>query len=65
MVLEKEYIEYLIESIDNIDRNLIDSYFLDKIDFNSLILVLDTTKYNVMSYKNFVKSKKINKLLEK
>jgi hypothetical protein len=62
MIWEKEYIEYLIENVKNIDSNLLDKYFLDKIDFNELLESIDPTKYNVISYKNFVKRKKIENL---
>jgi hypothetical protein len=41
----------------------LDLYFLDKIDFTSLVESIDVTKYNVMSFNSFVKSKKIDDLL--
>jgi hypothetical protein len=63
MNYEKEYIEYLIENVKNLDTEFLDRYFLDKIDFEELIELIDTTKYNIISYKNFVKSKNIDDIL--
>ena len=63
MNLEREYIDYLIENVKSIDTKVLDSYFLDEIDFDSLIESIDVTEYDVLSYKNFVKSKKIDDLL--
>jgi hypothetical protein len=64
MDYEKEYINYLVENVNQIDTGLLDLYFLDKIDFTSLIEKIDVTKYNVMSFNSFVKSKKIDNLLK-
>ena len=63
MNLEKEYIDYLIKNVKSIDTKVLDSYFLNEIDFDSVIESIDVTKYDVLSYKNFVKSKKIDDLL--
>lgn len=63
MNYEKEYIEYLIENVKNLDTEFLDRYFLDQIDFEELIESIDTTKYDVISYKNFVKSKNIDDIL--
>lgn len=63
MDYEKEYINYLIENVNNIDTSLLDLYFLDKIDFTRLIESIDVTKFDVMSFNTFVKSKKIDGLL--
>ena len=63
MNYEKEYIEYLIENVKNLDTEFLDRYFLDHIDFEELIESIDTTKYDVISYKNFVKSKNIDDIL--
>lgn len=63
MNYEKEYIEYLIENVKNLDTEFLDRYFLDEIGFEYLIKIIDTTKYNVISYKNFVKSKNIDDIL--
>jgi hypothetical protein len=62
MNYEKEYIEYLIENQVLIDTSLLDNYFLNKIDFETLIESVDPLE--VQSYKNFVKSKKIDELLK-
>ena len=61
MKFEKEYIQYLIENKKSIDTELLDHYFLDKIDFNTLILSVDLT--DIQSFQSFVKSKKIDDLL--
>ena len=58
---EKEYIQYLIENKKSIDTELLDNYFLDKIDFNTLIIRVDLT--DIQSYQSFVKGKKIDDLL--
>ncbi len=62
MNYEKEYIQYLIENQVLIDTSLLDNYFLNKIDFETLIESVDPL--DVQSYKNFVKSKKIDELLK-
>jgi hypothetical protein len=62
MNYEKEYIEYLIENQVLIDTSLLDNYFLNKIDFETLIESVDPLE--VQSYKNFVKSKTIDELLK-
>lgn len=62
MNYEKEYIQYLIENQVLIDTSLLDNYFLNKIDFETLIENVDPLE--VQSYKNFVKSKKIDELLK-
>jgi rRNA-processing protein FCF1 len=62
MNFEKEYIQYLIENQVLIETNLLDSYFLNKIDFETLIENINPL--NVQSYKNFVKSKNIDELLK-
>lgn len=63
MCYEKEYINYLIENVNEIDNKVLDDYFLNEIEFNEVIESIDVTKYNVMSYNTFVKSKKIDDLL--
>ena len=62
MNYEKEYIQYLIENQVLIDTCLLDNYFLNKIDFETLIESVNPL--DVQSYKNFVKSKKIDELLK-
>lgn len=62
MNYEKEYIQYLIENQVLIDTSLLDNYFLNKIDFETLIESVDPLE--VQSYKNFVKSKTIDELLK-
>lgn len=62
MNYEKEYIQYLIENQVLIDTSLLDNYFLNKIDFETLIESVDPL--DVQSYKNFVKSKNIDELLK-
>ena len=62
MNYEKEYIQYLIENQVLIDTCLLDNYFLNKIDFETLIESVNPL--DVQSYKNFVKSKTIDELLK-
>ena len=62
MNYEREYIQYLIENQVLIDTTLLDNYFLNKIDFDTLIESVNPL--DVQSYKNFVKSKKIDELLK-
>ena len=62
MNYEKEYIQYLIENQVLIDTSLLDNYFLNKIDFETLIE--SVYPLDVQSYKNFVKSKTIDELLK-
>lgn len=62
MKYEKEYIQYLIENKKSIDTQLLDYYFLNKIDFNTLISIVDLT--DIQSFQSFVKSKKIDDLLK-
>lgn len=63
MDYEKEYINYLIENVKEIDSKILDAYFLDEIDFNEVIESIDATKYDIMSYNTFLKDKKIDGLL--
>jgi len=42
---------------------LLDSYFMNKIDFSVLIESIDFTKFDVLFFKNFTKSKKIDDLI--
>lgn len=62
MNYEKEYIQYLIDNQVLIDTSLLDNYFLDKIDFETLIESINPL--GVKSYKNFVKSKTIDDFLK-
>lgn len=62
MNYEKEYIQYLIDNQVLIDTSLLDNYFLDKIDFETLIESINPL--DVKSYKSFVKSKNIDELLK-
>jgi hypothetical protein len=62
MNYEREYIQYLIENQVLIDTTLLDNYFLNKIDFETLIESVNPL--DVQSYKNFVKSKTIDELLK-
>ena len=58
---EKEYINYLIDNKKSIDTKLLDKYFLNEIDFQTLIESIDLT--DILSYQSFIKSKKIDDLL--
>ena len=58
---EKEYINYLIDNKKSIDTKLLDKYFLNEIDFQTLIESIDLT--DIQSYQSFIKSKKIDDLL--
>ena len=60
---EREYIQYLIENKKLIDTELLDKYFLDEIDFQS---VIDTINLDdIQSFQSFTKSKKIDQLFGK
>lgn len=58
---ERDYIQYLIENKKSIDTVLLDRYFLDEITFQELIINVDPGE--ILSFHNFVKSKKIDSLL--
>lgn len=58
---EKEYIQYLIENKKSIDTELLDKYFLNEIEFKTIIDTIDLD--NILSFQSFVKSKKIDELL--
>lgn len=61
MKYEKEYIQHLIDNKKSIDTKLLDKYFLNEIDFQTLIDSIDLT--DILSYQSFIKSKKIDDLL--
>jgi len=61
MKFEKEYINYLINNKKSIDTELLDKYFLNEIDFQTLIESVDLG--DILSYHSFIKSKKIDDLL--
>ena len=61
MKFEKEYINYLIHNKKSIDTKLLDKYFLNEIDLQTLIESIDLT--DILSYHSFIKSKKIDDLL--
>lgn len=58
---EKEYIQYLIENKKSIDTDLLDKYFLNEIEFKTVIDTIDLD--DIQSFQSFVKSKKIDELL--
>ena len=58
---EKEYIQYLIENKKSIDTELLDKYFLNEIEFKTVINTIDLD--DIQSFQSFVKSKKIDNLL--
>ncbi len=58
---EREYIKYLIENKKSIDTSLLDSYFTDEIGFDDLIEGVELGE--VLSFRTFVKSKKIDDIL--
>jgi len=58
---EKEYIQYLIENKKSIDTELLDKYFLNEIDFQSVIDTINLDE--IQSFQSFTKSKKIDNLL--
>jgi len=60
---EKEYIQYLIENKKSIDTELLDKYFLDEIDFQSVIDTINLDE--IQSFQSFTKSKKIDQLFGK
>ena len=59
---EKEYIQYLIENKKSIDIELLDKYFLNEIEFKTVIDTIDLD--DIQSFQSFVKSKKIDELLK-
>ena len=59
---EKEYIHYLIENKKSIDTELLDKYFLNEIDFQSVINTVNLD--DIQSFQSFVKSKKIDELFK-
>ena len=59
---EKEYIQYLIENKKSIDTELLDKYFLNEIEFKTVIDTIDLD--DIQSFQSFVKSKKIDELLK-
>jgi hypothetical protein len=61
MKFEKKYINYLIDNKKSIDTKLLDKYFLNEIDFQTLIMSIDLT--DIQSFQSFIKSKKIDDLL--
>ena len=58
---EKEYIQYLIENKKSIDTELLDKYFLNEIEFKTVIYNIDLD--DILSFQSFVKSKKIDNIL--
>jgi hypothetical protein len=58
---EKEYIQYLIENKKSIDTELLDKYFLNEIEFKTIIDTINLD--DIQSFQSFVKSKKIDELL--
>ena len=60
---EKEYIQYLIENKKSIDTELLDKYFLNEIEFKTVINTIDLD--DIQSFQSFVKSKKIDQLFGK
>ena len=60
---EREYIQYLIENKKSIDTKLLDKYFLNEIDFQSVINTVDLN--DIQSFQSFSKSKKIDKIFGK
>ena len=58
---EKQYILFLIENIKSIDTDLLDKYFLNEIEFKTVIDTIDLD--DIQSFQSFVKSKKIDELL--
>ena len=63
MDYEKEYINYLIKNVGEIDTKILDAYFLNEIEFNEVVESIDVTRCDIMSFNTFVKSKKIDDLL--
>jgi len=64
MKYEKEYIKYLSDNFknDEVISPILDSYFLDEIDFNMVINKSEHI-FNVLTYNKWLKSKKIDDLL--
>ena len=64
MTNEKEYIKYLTDNFknDSVIAPILDSYFLNEIDFN---MVINKSEHisQVLTYKKWLKSKKIDDLL--
>jgi hypothetical protein len=59
---QDQYIKYLTQNVNKIDCKILESYILDKIDFQQLTEMLQN--FDIISYKNFKKSKIINNFLD-
>lgn len=67
MIYEKKYISYLISESGNFPeiKPILDNYFLDKVIFDDLIILIENGGSDVISYRNFKKSENIDKLFGK
>jgi hypothetical protein len=63
MDYEKQYVNYLIENVEDINTDVLDDYFLDRADFTTLIESIGVDD-DLLSFNTFVKSKKIDDLLD-
>lgn len=62
--MEKEYISYLISQDKSRINLMIEDYLLNKIEFDVIVESINPTIYeDVMSYFTFVKSKRLDDLL--
>lgn len=62
--MEKEYISYLISKDKSKINLMIEDYLLNKIEFDVIVESINPTIYeDVMSYFTFVKSKRLDDLL--
>lgn len=60
--IEDQYIEYLIENKSKCS-DILDKYFLDKITFNDVVVESESF-FDILSFRKFIKSKKIDELLK-
>lgn len=60
--MEREYISYLLENLQKDKFDIVVEYLDSKIEFSDLVDNLDVTECDVLSYKSFVKGKKIDSL---
>jgi hypothetical protein len=64
MIYEKEYIFYLITESDKTDvKYILDNYLGDNLEFNDLIKMVDELNINVLTYRCFLKSKKMDDII--
>jgi len=61
--MEKNYIDYLKTSSDTEVITLVKSFESQEIDFQKIVEMISPVKHDVMSYQTFLKSQKLDDLL--